>query len=70
MVSSETLMNFHDVKILFTACTNDSDKQLGSVVIQNNKPIALLLSILNNPQNKYDMTDKELLLRLEILKQL
>ena len=38
MVSVETLLSYPDWKLPFTVHTDTYDKQLGSVIIQNNKP--------------------------------
>ena len=40
MVYAETLLIYKDWKITFTVHTNDSNKQLSAVIIQNNKTIA------------------------------
>ena len=40
MVSAETLLSFLDWKLTFTVHTDASDKQLGTVIIHNNKHIA------------------------------
>ena len=39
MVSAETLMIYPYCKLIFTVHTDASDKQLGAVFSQNNKPI-------------------------------
>ena len=39
MVSSETLLSYPYCKLPFTVQTYTSDKQLGAVISQNNKPI-------------------------------
>ena len=41
MVSAETLLNYPDWTTPFTAHTGVSDKQLGAVIGQDNKIIAL-----------------------------
>ena len=41
MVSDDTLLGYPDWKIISTVHTDASDKQLGAVIIQNNKPIEL-----------------------------
>ena len=60
MVSDETLLSYPDCKMTFTFHTDASDKQLGTVISHNNKPIAFLSIILNKPQHNCNMTDKEL----------
>ena len=42
MLSAETLLTYQCCKLPFTVHTDASDKQLGGVIIQNNKPTALL----------------------------
>ena len=49
MVSVETLLNDPDWTIPFTVHTDAPDKQLGAVIIQNNKPIAFFLRRLIKP---------------------
>ena len=61
MVSTETLLSYPDRTITSTLHTNASDKQLGDVIIINNKPIALFSIRLSNPQRNYTTTNKELL---------
>ena len=61
MVSTETLLSYPDWTITSTLHTNASDKQLGDVIIINNKPIALFSIRLSNPQRNYTTTNKELL---------
>ena len=42
IISKETLLNYPDWTIPFTIHTDASDKQMGDVISQNNKPIAFL----------------------------
>ena len=49
MVSAETLLRYPYWKIPFTVNTDASDKKLGSVISQNNKPIAFFSIILTKP---------------------
>ena len=70
MVSAETLISYSYWKLTFTVHTNDYDKQLGAVISQNNKPIALLSRKLSKPQCNYTTTEKELLAIVECLNQL
>ena len=68
MISYVTLMYCHDWKITLTVHTDAYDKWLGYVIIQNNKPTALLLRILSNVKYNHAMKEEELLLILEFLK--
>ena len=58
MVSAETLLNYPDWTINLTLHTYDSDKQLGAVISQNDKPIDLFSRKLSNTQNNYTTTEK------------
>ena len=42
MVSTETLLSYTDCNISFTVHTDASDKNLGAVISQKNKPTAFL----------------------------
>ena len=42
MVSAETLISHSDWKLSFTVHNDASEKQLGAIISQNNKPIAFL----------------------------
>ena len=46
-----------------------SDYQLGAVILQNNKPIAFYNRRLTSAQEKYTITERELLAILETLKE-
>ena len=70
MVSTETLLSYPDWKIPFTVHTDASDKKLGDVIIQNNKPIYLFLRRISIPQPNYTTTYKEILVTVEYLKQI
>ena len=61
MVSAETLLSYRDWTIPCKVHTDASDKQLGSVISQNNKPIEFFSRRLRKPQRNYTMTEKELL---------
>ena len=69
MVSAQTLLSDPDWEINFTVHTNTSDKQLGAIIIKNNKPIEFFSIRLSNPQHSYTMTKKEILTIVEFLKQ-
>ena len=61
MVSAETMLSYPDFKLSFTVHTDASDKKLGAVINQNNKPIGFFSSKLSKPQHNYTMTKKELI---------
>ena len=65
MVSAETLLSYPDWKLPFTVHTDDSDKNLGAVIIKNNKTIALFSIRLSKPHRNYTTTEKELLVIVE-----
>ena len=65
MVSAETLLSYPYWKLPFTVHTDASDKQLGNVISQNNKPIDFLSRKLGKPQLNYATTEKEPLAILE-----
>ena len=69
MVSTETLLSYPDWKIPFMVHTDESDKKLSDVIIQNNKPIYLFLRRISIPQPNYTTTYKEILVTVEYLKQ-
>jgi len=69
MVSAETLLTYPDWTIPFTIHTDASDKQLGTVISQNNKPITFFSRRLSKAQLNYTTTEKELLSIVECLKQ-
>ena len=68
MVSAEIILSYSNWKIPFTVNTDASDKQLGSVISQNNKYIALFSIIFIKPLRNYTKTEKELLAIVECLK--
>ena len=69
MVSADTLLSYTDLKMPFKVYTNASDKQLGAVISQKNKTIALFSRKLSKPHRKYTTTEKELLMKVEYLEQ-
>ena len=50
MVSTETLLSYHDWKISFTVHTGAYDILVGAFIIQNYKPISFFSRRLRNPQ--------------------
>ena len=69
MVSQEVFFTYPDWSLPFHVHTNASDKQLGAVISQNNKPIAFFSQRLSKLQCNYTTTEKELLSIVECLKQ-
>ena len=65
MVCAETLLNDLHWKLLFIVNTYAPDKQVGAVIIHNNKPIDFFSRILSTPQGNYNTTKKELLAIVE-----
>ena len=70
MLSTKTLLNHTDFTIPFLVHTHASDKQLGDVISQNDKTIALFLRKVSNPQHNYTTIEKEIILILECLNKL
>ena len=68
MVYADTLLSYPDCKLPLTLHTDASDKQLGSFISQNNKPVSFFSRKLSNTQRNYNMTEKELLTIVECLK--
>ena len=68
MIYSKNFLIDPDWKMPFIVQTDTSDKKLGDVISQNNKPITLLSIRLSKPQRNYTATKKELLAIVERLK--
>ena len=58
MVFTDTLLSYPYWKLLFTVNTDAYDKQLGAVIIHNNKPIEFFSRRFIKPQRNYIMTEK------------
>ena len=69
MLTSETLLDYPDWKILFTIHTDDSGKQLGAFISQNDKPIDLFSIKSSKSQHNYNMKENEILLVVECINQ-
>ena len=69
MVSAESLLSYPYLKLTFTVQTDASDKQLGAVISQNNKPISFFYRKVSKLWCNYTTTKKELLAIVECLKQ-
>ena len=69
MIAKATMLALPDFTKPFDLHTDSRDYQLGSVLSQNDKPIAFISRKLNSAQFNYTDTDKELLRITEPLKQ-
>ena len=67
MISSENLLNYPDWIIPFTVHIYSSDKKMGAVTSQNDKPMALFMKKSSKPQNNYTTKEKEILSIVECL---
>jgi hypothetical protein len=68
-IAKEVVLAYPDFTKPFEIYTNDSTKQLGAVVPQENRPIAFFSRKLSGVQSKYTITKKELLAIVETLKE-
>jgi hypothetical protein len=68
-VSQETLLAFPDFEKEFHAYTDASKTQLGEVIMQEGKPLALYSRKLNSAQTRYTTGEQELLSIVETLKE-
>ena len=69
MFSADTLLSYTYWKLPFTVHTDAYNKQLGSVISKNNKPIAFFSTKLIKPQCNYTTNEKDLLTIVEHLNQ-
>ena len=69
MVSTEKLLSYPYYKLPFTVHIDAYDKQLGAIMIHNNKLIFFFWRIFIKPQCNYTMTEKEILAIVEWLNQ-
>ena len=56
-LSQYTVLTYPDFTKPFHIHTDASDYQLGSVIYQNNRPIAFYTRKITNPQTKYTITE-------------
>jgi transposase InsO family protein len=68
-MARETLLNFPDFSKEFHIYTDASDYQLGSVIMQEEKPLAFYSRKLNKHQRRYTTGEQELLSIVETLKE-
>ena len=69
MIGREVLLGYPDFNAPFEIHTDASRFQLGAVISQKGKPIALYYRKLNSAQQNYTTTEKELLYIVETLKE-
>ena len=69
VVAEETMLKFPDFSKPFIIHTDASDYQLGSVITQDEQPIAFFSRKMNPAQRKYTTIEKELLSISETLKE-
>ena len=67
-IAKEVVLAYPDFPKVFEICTDASSKQLGSVITQDNWPIASFSKKLSKMQQKYSVTEIELLAIVETLK--
>ena len=69
IISKETLLTYPDFNKPFDIHTDASDKQLGSIISQNGRPIAFYTRKLSATQMRYTVGERELLSIVETLKE-
>ena len=69
LVFRENLLSYPNFNKPFVIHTDTGKLQLGSVIRQDNKPIAFYSRILNSSQVNYTTTERKLLSIIEILKE-
>ncbi len=67
-IAKETVLAYPDFLKPFEICMNASSTQLGAVTTQDNRPIAFFSRKLSKTQQKYSVTEIELLAIVETLK--
>jgi hypothetical protein len=68
-IAKEVVLAYPDFTKPFDIHTDTSTKQLGSVITQENRPIAFFSRKLSGAQSKYTVTELELLAIVETLKE-
>ena len=69
ILARDTLLNYPDFNETFKIHTDNSALQLGSVIIQKDKPIVFYSKKLTDTQQRYTVTKRELLSIVETLKE-
>ncbi len=68
-IAKETVLAYTDFSKPFEIYTDASSTQLGAVITQDNRPIVFFSRKLSKMQQKYSVTDIELLAIVETLKE-
>jgi hypothetical protein len=68
-IAKGVVLTFLDYSKVFEIYTEASSKQLGAVITQENRPIALFNQKLSNTQHNYSVTKIELLAIVKTLKE-
>ena len=69
IIARDVVLAYPDFSKVFEIYTDASSRQLGSVIVQNNRPIAFFSRKLSVAQSKYSITELELLSIVETLKE-
>jgi hypothetical protein len=69
VIAPDTMLTFPDFTKPFEIHTDASHTQLGGIISQEGKPLALFSRTLNSAQTRYTTTDRELLSIVETLKE-
>ena len=69
MIARDVVLTYPDFSKKFVIYTDASNRQLGAVITQDNRPIAFFSRKLNSAQQKYSIAELELLLIVETLKE-
>ena len=67
MVAKDILLAYPDPNKLFVIETDASDKQLGAIILQDERPVAIWSRKLTSAQQKYPTPDKEAVCIIEVL---
>ena len=68
-MSKDIMLAYPNYNMPFEVYTDASSRQLGAVIVQDNRPIALFSRKLSIAQQKYSITELELLSIIECLKE-